>query len=289
MSRLLPLLAWLAFPIYVWQGIGVRLRTERMRPAEGPVLHRIDGQEPAISLLVLGDSSAASVGIGHTENGLAAQLALLISDAHRPRRLLARRRLHLGDLRPRSATMSCPTSRPSRGRISCLSIGTNDTKNFHSVPRFKKAFGGLLYALRAKWPEARVVWSPVVDFTRVPALPPLLGRILEIRAGAINAMGERLCHERGAVPATRLPMLDPIGLLRRRLSRLGSRLQGLGRASASERCWARVTLPSCLPDVPVRPLPPVTGQHRHRDRRQRHHRELPEIAPLPAAPAGRAA
>jgi hypothetical protein len=48
----------------------------------------------------------------------------------------------------------------------------------------------------------------VIDFTRVPALPPLLGRILEVRAGAINAMGERLCRERGAVAAERLPVHD---------------------------------------------------------------------------------
>ncbi|TGQ21555.1 SGNH/GDSL hydrolase family protein, partial [Mesorhizobium sp. M00.F.Ca.ET.216.01.1.1] len=90
-----------------------------------------------------------------------------------------------------------------------LAIGTNDTKNFHSVPRFKKEFGGLLYALRAKWPEARVVWSPVLEFTRAPAMPPLLGKILEIRAIAMNRMGVRLCNERGAVPAARLPITNP--------------------------------------------------------------------------------
>ena len=78
MSRLLRSSPGSAFPVYVWQGLGVRRRTERMLPAEGPVLHRIDGNEPAISLLVLGDSSAASVGIGRSEDGLAAQLAALI-------------------------------------------------------------------------------------------------------------------------------------------------------------------------------------------------------------------
>ncbi|MGE0283668.1 MAG: SGNH/GDSL hydrolase family protein, partial [Rhizobiaceae bacterium] len=42
MSRIWPLLTWLALPVYVWQGVGVRLRTERMVPAQGPVLHRIE-------------------------------------------------------------------------------------------------------------------------------------------------------------------------------------------------------------------------------------------------------
>ncbi|TGS90852.1 SGNH/GDSL hydrolase family protein, partial [Mesorhizobium sp. M8A.F.Ca.ET.213.01.1.1] len=80
MQRLLALLTWLAFPVYVWQGLGVRRRTSRMLPARGPVIHEMPGKAPAITLLVLGDSSAASVGIGHSENGLAAQLAILISE-----------------------------------------------------------------------------------------------------------------------------------------------------------------------------------------------------------------
>ncbi|EBX4817082.1 SGNH/GDSL hydrolase family protein, partial [Salmonella enterica subsp. enterica serovar Newport] len=198
MSRWLVPLTWLAFPVYVWQGVGVRMRTQRMVPAQGPVLHAIAGKQPAIALLVLGDSSAASVGIGKTEDGLAAQLAQLVSE--RTGRAV----------RWRAAGFSSATANQLRDYVIpnlsaepwthiVLSIGTNDTKNFHSVPRFKKDFGGMLYALRAKFPEARVVWSPVVDLTRVPALPSMLGKILEIRAGAMNRMGERLCNERGAV------------------------------------------------------------------------------------------
>ena len=119
-----------------------------------------------------------------------------------------------------------------------LAIGTNDTKNFHSVPRFKKDFGGLLYALRAKWPEARVVWSPVLEFTRAPAMPPLLGRILEIRAGAMNRMGERLCLERGAAPAPRLPITDPqAGFSTDGFHASEVGLPCLGRASAGVWCW----------------------------------------------------
>ncbi|TJV23062.1 MAG: SGNH/GDSL hydrolase family protein, partial [Mesorhizobium sp.] len=51
MQRFLALLTWLAFPVYVWQGLGVRRRTSRMLPAQGPVMHEISGQAPAISLL----------------------------------------------------------------------------------------------------------------------------------------------------------------------------------------------------------------------------------------------
>lgn len=204
------LLSWLAFPVYAWQGVGVRLRTERMHPAKGPVRHRIDGGRPEVRLLVIGDSSAASVGIGTTDKGLAAQLARMIVE-----------RTGAGVVW-RAAGFNSATAGQIRDHVLpnlaaeewshiVVSIGTNDAKNFHTVARFKKEFGGLLYALRAKWPEARVIWSPVVDMRRVPALPSALGRLLEIRAQLINRKASALCLERGAIPATRLPIVDPSG------------------------------------------------------------------------------
>lgn len=232
------LFSWLGFPVYVWQGVGVRRRTERMVPAIGPVMHRIEGNAPEIALLVLGDSSAASVGIATTDNGVAAQLAALI----------AARTGHA--VRWRAAGFSSAVSAEIRDHVLpnlagdrwthiVLSIGTNDAKNFHAVPKFKKAFGGLLYGLRAKWPEARIVWSPVVDMERVPALPGALASILEIRATLINAMGERLCRERGAIAATRLPITDP---------QAGFSSDGFHASEAGYRAWAEHLLPFVLGD-----------------------------------------
>ena len=236
MSRIPPLLTWFALPVYAWQGIGVRRKTERMTPAQGPVMHSIPGKQPGMALLVLGDSSAASVGIGKSEDGLAAQLAGLI--AEKTGRAV----------KWRAAGFSSATSGQIRDYVIpnlsdeswthiVLSIGTNDTKNFHTIARFKKEFGGLLYALRAKWPEARVIWSPVVDLKRVPALPPMLGSILEVRADAVNRMGERLCGERGAVAASRLPILDP---------QAGFSTDGFHASAAGYRAWAEHLLDTVI-------------------------------------------
>lgn len=238
MSRWLVPLTWLAFPVYIWQGVGVRLRTQRMVPAQGPVLHTIPGKQPAISLLVLGDSSAASVGIGKTEDGIAAQLSRMISEKTGRA------------VRWRAAGFSSATAYQLRDYVIpnlsdepwthiVISIGTNDTKNFHSVPRFKKDFGGMLYALRAKFPEARVVWSQVVDLRRVPALPSLLGKILNIRAGAMNRMGVRLCNERGAIAAEALPVEDPVA---------GFSSDGFHASEAGYHAWAEHLLPYVLED-----------------------------------------
>lgn len=233
MTRLLPLLSWLAFPVYAWQGIGVRLRTRRLLPAEGPVMHAIPGEGEAVRLLVLGDSSAASVGIERTDGGIAALLAGMIArDTGRPVawRAAGFNSATAGQLRD----FVLPNLDHASWTHVIVAVGTNDAKNFHTLGRFKREFGGLLYALNAKFPGARIVWSPVIDMTTIPALPPLLARILEVRASAINAVGTRLCHERGAVPASRLPVEDPL---------LGFSVDGFHASQAGYRAWAEHLLP----------------------------------------------
>jgi len=69
----------------------------------------------------------------------------------------------------------------------------------------------------------------------------LLGRILEGRADAINKLGERLCRERMAIPATRLPVEGPEGF-----SSDGFHASALGYDA-----WARHLVPYVLnlPDI----------------------------------------
>ncbi len=222
------LLSWLAFPVYLWQGVAVRLRSIRMLPPAGPVRHEIDGADPAVRLLVVGDSSAAGVGIETTDGLLAVRLAELIA-ARTGRRVLWRAAGFNSATAGQLRDFVVPNLSPEPWTHIVLAVGTNDAKNFHTVRRFKREFGGLIYALKARWPEARIVWSPVVDMALIPALPRALGRLLEIRASLINRMGERLCLERGVVPASRLPILDP---------RAGFSRDGFHASEAGYRAWA---------------------------------------------------
>ncbi len=208
-------LSWLLWPVYVWQGVGIRRRIERMPPPAGPHAGRIGGETgaPAIRLLVIGDSSAAGVGVEQVGESLAPRLA---------------ERLYVltgTGVAWRAAGSNSAISADVRDfvvpNIACeafthivLSIGTNDLKNFHSARRFKRGFGTLLYALRARWPEARIVWSQPVDMLRVPALPRGLATVLELRGRILRRVGTRLCTERGAVAATTLPRVEPAGFSR---------------------------------------------------------------------------
>lgn len=204
------LLTWLGLPIYIWQGVGVRLKTHRLLPPAGATSGKISGKGAPIRLLVLGDSSAVGIGVRDTEDNLASHLG---------------RHLSMKTGRPvswRTAGFNSATSGQIRDHVVpnlkreewthiALSIGTNDVKNFHTLSRFKREFGGLLYALKARFPDAGIFWSQAIDMRSVPALPQPMASLLEIRAGAFNELGARLCAERGATAVPRLPDVKPEG------------------------------------------------------------------------------
>lgn len=90
------LLSWLAFPIYVWQGVSVRMRTERLLPAKGTVRGALAGSEPATACSCSA-ISAAAVGVDSTTEGFRAAACGHSPCAQRTRRHMARGRLQFRD------------------------------------------------------------------------------------------------------------------------------------------------------------------------------------------------
>lgn len=226
------LLTWLALPVALWQGLAVRRRTERLVPPAGPHQGVTGAGEPTLRLLVIGDSSAAGVGVERVEQSMGPLLA-----AHLARR--TDETVHW-----RVAGFNSATAGQIRDHVVkhlprdgfthvVLSIGTNDAKNFHTLSRFKAEFGGLIYALKARFPSARLVWSPVVEMRDVPALPRPLSDILSLRARAVNALGARLVRERGGVAATPLPVGSPTGFA----------VDGFHAGELGYAAWAKHLLP----------------------------------------------
>jgi len=90
-----------------------------------------------------------------------------------------------------------------------INIGTNDAKNFHTATRFKKEFGGLLYALNAKFPDAKVIWSGIIDVSKIPLLPSPLNKLMGIRASILRRKADELCFERAALaPKTKWRIIE---------------------------------------------------------------------------------
>ncbi|MEM0898589.1 MAG: SGNH/GDSL hydrolase family protein [Pseudomonadota bacterium] len=173
------------FPVYVWQGIGVRMRIERLKPAALPVEGEISGNDDPIRLLVIGDSTVASVGVQELDGTFAYAMANALHE--RTGRAIIWRSAGAnsassGDLERHVL----PHIEPRNFTHVLVSVGTNDMKNFHLISRFKREFGALLYGLGTRFPRARILWTTIPDMRKFPALPKQLGRVLAARAELIN-------------------------------------------------------------------------------------------------------
>lgn len=197
------LVSWFMVPIALWQGIGVRRRVPRMAPPVGDPFGTFGDKDPGIRLLVIGDSSAAGVGVEHMHEGLGSNLARILHERTGQSVVW------------RQAGANSATTEQIRDYVApyladqdfthiVITAGTNDMKNFLPKRRFKRGFGGLLYTIDTIWPRAMTVWSPIIDMRTVPALPTALAHILELRVKLMNDMGRELCAERRAHAAPQL-------------------------------------------------------------------------------------
>ena len=197
-------ITWASLPLYFVQGHWVRSNTIRMAPAvcprtgtKGSSTSILPGRGEEIRLLVIGASSAAGVGVSSMDESLGAHMASLLNEkTGRPVSYFAigfnsavaseLRDEVVGNLAHREWTHIV------------ISIGINDTKNFYSVSRWKKGFGRLLFALRARFPGARIIWPEILAVKDMPRLPTPLRDIMELRAQLLISMARSLCIERGA-------------------------------------------------------------------------------------------
>ena len=192
------IISWLALPVYVVQGLRVRKRSMRMAPPEQLSIVNIKGKGDPIRLLIIGDSSAAGVGVSDFRDSIAGRAPhLLAKKTGRPItvRTCGNNSATAGELRDQIV----PHLEPEPYDYIIMNIGTNDAKNFHTAQRFKKEFGGLLYALNARFPGAKPIWSGLIDIEHIPLLPSPLNKIIGIRSRVIKKMGNELCYERGAL------------------------------------------------------------------------------------------
>jgi lysophospholipase L1-like esterase len=199
-----------SLPIYALQGTWVRSTTMRMDPAvcpltgtPGAVSVNLPGRGEEIRMLIIGDSSAGGVGVDSMHDSLGYHLLHILNEkTGRPVKGSALgfnsavaeelRDEVVGNLEHKDWTHVV------------ISVGINDAKNFHSVRRWTKGFGRLIFALRARFPEARIIWPEILAVKDMPRLPSPLRDIMELRAQLLNKRGRCLCADRGAYALPRI-------------------------------------------------------------------------------------
>jgi lysophospholipase L1-like esterase len=194
-SRLAAMAPVLKAPVLLAQAAWVVARVPRLPEAAGARAGRI-GAGPPLRLLVVGDSSAAGVGVADQSEALACRTAAALAPGFDVTwRLIARSgATTAGALARIEAEAAEPYD------VALTALGVNDVKNGVRLAAWLERTDALHAALRERFGVGLIVASglpPVADF---PALPGALRRFLGDRAIRFDdALRRRLAGRPGIV------------------------------------------------------------------------------------------
>lgn len=202
--RLLLGASWLAFPVVAWQGWGVIRRVPRLPAAPSPARGHRTGTGSSLGLLVLGESTAVSVGTGCHDTGLAGQTADRLA-VHTGRAVdwFALGRNGLTAARVREELLPCLP--PDRFQLVVLALGVNDVLAFRSERRWRRDLIALLRELVSRIGSATVLVSGVPPLGGFPAFPQPLAGVLGLRANVLDAATRTLLADDPAVAYVPFP------------------------------------------------------------------------------------
>ena len=189
-ARLEPLILW---PLLLTQGLYTASRAIRIEEPEGPRTG-IMGDGPPFRLLVLGDSSAAGVGVDHQKDALGMQLAERFS-AHFE---VSWRVRATSGATTASTLADWQGDMPGPCDLAVLALGVNDTKNGVSLGAWRRNYGRLVQDL-SEAGARRVIVSGLPPVGEFPLLPNPLRRVLGQRASRFDDALQEVAAAAGAV------------------------------------------------------------------------------------------
>lgn len=190
--------AALLSPVIVPQLLWVRLRVARLPEAAGPRTGVL-GHGPALRVLVLGDSTAAGVGVRMQDDALSGQLAAALGrDFTVSWQVVARSGAGVPDVQAMLTQVA--------GRFDCalICLGLNDAKNGRLQPAFEADYAALLRSVSERIGARVIVCSGLPPGRFFTLLPRPLRDVLGARAARFDRVIARLAE---AHPGARyLPM-----------------------------------------------------------------------------------
>ena len=179
-------------PVFACQALGVLARTPRLPEAAGPRAG-VSGQGRDLRLLILGDSSAAGVGVAHQDKALSGHLlAHLVPHFRVSWQLNARSGATTAQARAMLAG-DAPFD------IAVLALGVNDVLRQTNARRFARETAGLLEELRQRHRVKHVLASAVPPLGAFSVFPQPLRALLGHRSTMLDAIAQQACAKAGAV------------------------------------------------------------------------------------------
>ncbi|HEU4561714.1 MAG TPA: SGNH/GDSL hydrolase family protein, partial [Longimicrobium sp.] len=196
-NRIVAAAAFPLLPLLIVQGKGVRRRTPRLPDAAGPTEGVVPGAEPALRLLVIGESTVAGIGAAAHQTALTGCVAAAL--ARRTGRAVRWRAAGRSGANARQAAELVATLADEPADAVVISLGVNDTLRFRPPVLWARDVARLIAAVRARMGPAPVVLAPVPPMHVFPALPQPLRAVLGARARRLDAALARLPSRISAV------------------------------------------------------------------------------------------
>lgn len=167
-------------PIWVSQAVRLALTAPRLPEAAGARSGRLG--RGRLRLLILGDSSAAGVGVQHQDQALAGQLIAALADLEPDWHLQARSGATTAEALRWLAQMPVE---PRHAVV--VALGVNDVTRAVPLARWLDRQRQLAEMLKARFGVERIYLSAVPPMGAFPALPQPLRSVLGARAGRFDA------------------------------------------------------------------------------------------------------
>lgn len=160
-------------PLLITQAHWARRRAPMLPEAEGPREGRTDLEAgatgPALRLLLVGDSSAAGVGVATQEQALIGHLVRTL--AQESRRAVHWRVIARSGASTPAALALVEEAEPAPADVAVVALGVNDIVEQIPLPRVMRARGALLRLLRKRFGVAHTVFAPMPPVHQLPLLP----------------------------------------------------------------------------------------------------------------------
>lgn len=197
MRRYLPeLVALPMLPFLIAQGRHTRKVTPRLPEAGGPVegVAGVSQSGMPLSLLTLGESPVAGVGVATHEEAITGQLAQAL--ASRLQRPVNWRACGKNGVTAREALELVMPLIPERQvDIALVAFGVNDTTAFRPVSRWRRDLRDVLQALEQRCRPGVVLLSGVPPVSHFPALPQPLRWVMGLKAAVLDRAARELAGE----------------------------------------------------------------------------------------------
>lgn len=205
-----------ALPLLVVQAVWVKMRVIRLPEPEGEresVVLDASYNDDAVTLLVLGDSAAAGVGVNTQEHALFGQLLSQLSlKTHVTGTLIAK----TGNTS--EMLLSDVTQLTQHFHVAIISIGVNDVTNLVSVASWRQNIEAIYFHLVEQCQCQHIVFTALPPMHNFPALPQPLRSVLGQRAKRLNHELTNIgqAHSKMHIMAISIPQETVVGVSEKR-------------------------------------------------------------------------